>query len=224
MSNQKTIWAIIGGIIVLALIIYGLFFESKKTTGLEINNQTNNNTMSPIITLKTSLGEIQFETYPTDAPKTVANFIKLAKNGYYDGLIFHRVIDGFMIQGGDPNCSPELSKQPATGPCGTGGPGYQFEDELNPETQSYQAGYKKGVVAMANAGPNTNGSQFFIMLEDYPLTNDYTIFGKVIKGQEIVDQIGKSSVDDNDKPLEMIRITKVSVSGDETKTQTSLVQ
>jgi len=208
----------------LALIIYGLFFESKKTTGLEINNQTNNNTMSPIITLKTSLGEIQFETYPTDAPKTVANFIKLAKNGYYDGLIFHRVIDGFMIQGGDPNCSPELSKQPATGPCGTGGPGYQFEDELNPETQSYQAGYKKGVVAMANAGPNTNGSQFFIMLEDYPLTNDYTIFGKVIKGQEIVDQIGKSSVDDNDKPLEMIRITKVSVSGDETKTQTSLVQ
>lgn len=224
MSNQKTIWAIIGGIIVLALIIYGLFFESKKTTGLEINNQTNNNTMSPIITLKTSLGEIQFETYPTDAPKTVANFIKLAKNGYYDGLIFHRVIDGFMIQGGDPNCSPELSKQPAIGPCGTGGPGYQFEDELNPETQSYQAGYKKGVVAMANAGPNTNGSQFFIMLEDYPLTNDYTIFGKVIKGQEIVDQIGKSSVDDNDKPLEMIRITKVSVSGDETKTQTSLVQ
>lgn len=224
MSNQKTIWAIIGGIIVLALIIYGLFFESKKTTELEINNQTNNNTMSLIITLKTSLGEIQFETYPTDAPKTVANFIKLAKNGYYDGLIFHRVIDGFMIQGGDPNCSPELSKQPATGPCGTGGPGYQFEDELNPETQSYQAGYKKGVVAMANAGPNTNGSQFFIMLEDYPLTNDYTIFGKVIKGQEIVDQIGKSSVDDNDKPLETIRITKVSVSGDETKTQTSLTQ
>ncbi|MFA7395049.1 MAG: peptidylprolyl isomerase, partial [Candidatus Paceibacterota bacterium] len=134
---------------------------------------------SSIIKLETNLGEIQFETYPADAPETVANFIKLANEGYYDGLIFHRVIDGFMIQGGDPNCSPELSKRPATGPCGTGGPGYQFKDELNPETTSYQAGYQKGVVAMANAGPNTNGSQFFIMLADTPLPHDYTIFGKV---------------------------------------------
>ncbi|HPI24512.1 MAG TPA: peptidylprolyl isomerase [Candidatus Paceibacterota bacterium] len=166
---------------------------------------------SSIIKLETNLGEIQFETYPADAPETVANFIKLANEGYYDGLIFHRVIDGFMIQGGDPNCSPELSKRPATGPCGTGGPGYQFKDELNPETTSYQAGYQKGVVAMANAGPNTNGSQFFIMLADTPLPHDYTIFGKVIKGQEVVDKIGQVKVGQNDKPLETVRVIKATV-------------
>lgn len=216
MENKSTLRLIIGGIIILALVIYGLISFNKPNDKVNspINNQNNDKQMSPIITLETTLGEIQFETYSTDAPKTVANFVKLAKAGYYDGLIFHRVISGFMIQGGDPNCSPELSKQPATGPCGTGGPGYQFEDELDPATPSYQAGYKKGIVAMANAGPNTNGSQFFIMLEDYPLPNDYTIFGKVIKGQEIVDKIGAVEVGGNDKPLESIRIIKASVAGD----------
>ena len=170
-------------------------------------NQSNNKKMSQIVTLDTSLGQIQFETYNNDAPNTVANFVKLADQGYYNGLNFHRVIKGFMIQGGDPNCTPERSK----GGCGSGGPGYQFADELNPATPSYQAGYKKGVVAMANAGPNTNGSQFFIMLADNPLPNAYTIFGKVIKGQEIVDQIGNVQTAAGDRPVETVLIKKVTV-------------
>ncbi|MBI2484513.1 peptidylprolyl isomerase [Candidatus Uhrbacteria bacterium] len=152
-----------------------------------------------LITLNTSQGDITFQTYDADAPKAVKNFTTLAQNGFYDGLIFHRVISGFMIQGGDPNGD------------GTGGPGYTFEDELNPATESYQRGYKKGVVAMANAGPHTNGSQFFIMLEDYPLPNDYTIFGAVTDGQDVVDTIGAVKTDSMDKPLENVMIKSVSV-------------
>ncbi|MEK7507583.1 MAG: peptidylprolyl isomerase [Patescibacteria group bacterium] len=159
-----------------------------------------------VITLKTNFGEIQFETYDADAPKTVANFISLAEKKFYDGLIFHRVIKGFMIQGGDPNCAERGS-----GPCGSGGPGYAFEDELNPATPSYQSGYKKGVVAMANAGPNTNGSQFFIMLADYPLPNNYSIFGKVINGQEVVNAIGDVKTGDGDRPVSAVVIQGVSV-------------
>jgi cyclophilin family peptidyl-prolyl cis-trans isomerase len=171
-----------------------------------INSSNINKKMTNIVTLETSLGEIQFETYNNDAPNTVANFVKLAKEKYYDGLIFHRVIEGFMIQGGDPNCVKG-------GACGAGGPGYQFADELNPATDSYKAGYQKGVVAMANAGPNTNGSQFFIMLADNPLPNAYTIFGKVIKGQDVVDAIGKvkTTGSPTDKPLENVAIKNVTV-------------
>lgn len=122
--------------------------------------------------ITTQKGTIEFELYPEEAPKTVSNFVFLAEEGFYDGLIFHRVEPGFVIQGGDPLGN------------GTGGPGYQFEDEPVKRT------YDKGIVAMANAGPNTNGSQFFIMLEDTPqLPPQYTIFGKVIAGQEVVDSI-----------------------------------
>lgn len=172
---------------------------NNSTNQSASSTQINQNNMTNLITLNTSLGEIQFETYNQDAPNTVANFIKLASQGFYNGVIFHRVIKGFMIQGGDP-----------TG-TGAGGPGYQFADELNPNTPSYKAGYKKGVVAMANAGPNTNGSQFFIMHEDYPLPNAYTIFGKVVKGQEVVDKIANVKVDGNDKPLEPVTIKSVTV-------------
>ena len=181
------------------------------------NNQSNNQTAIKnnlhLITIKTNFGDIKFVTYDADAPKTVNNFITLAQKGFYDNLIFHRVIKGFMIQGGDPNCRPLASAENSalTGPCGTGGPGYQFEDELNPTTDSYKAGYKKGVVAMANAGPNTNGSQFFIMLEDYPLPNNYTIFGKVVSGQEVVDRIGSVATDNNDRPLDAVVMEKVTV-------------
>ena len=160
-----------------------------------------------MITLKTNFGEIQFLTYDADAPKTVANFISLAEKKFYDGLTFHRVINGFMIQGGDPNCTPGRG----SGVCGAGGPGYAFEDELNPATPSYQAGYKKGVVAMANAGPNTNGSQFFILLEDYPLPNNYTIFGKVTRGQEVVDAIGSVKTGEGDRPLTPVVIENVTI-------------
>lgn len=151
------------------------------------------------VTIQTNLGEIVFLTYDMDAPNTVNNFITLAEKNYYDGIIFHRVIDKFMIQGGDP-----------TG-TGTGGPGYTFADELNPDTESYKTGYVTGTVAMANAGPDTNGSQFFIMVADYPLPNNYTIFGKVIKGQEIANAIAQVAKDANDKPLQDVVMEKVTV-------------
>lgn len=162
-----------------------------------------------LITIKTNFGEIQLETFDADAPKTVNNFIALANKGFYNNLIFHRVIKGFMIQSGDPNCSPIPSAD--SGPCGAGGPGYTFEDELNPNTESYKMGYKKGVVAMANAGPNTNGSQFFIMLEDVSLPHNYTIFGKVVEGQEVVDAIGSVPADRNDRPINPVIMESIKV-------------
>jgi len=188
----------------------GTMFSATSSSKNNINNVTNNQTkkMTNLITLKTSLGDIQFETYEKDAPNTVANFVKLASQGFYNGITFHRVIKGFMIQGGDPNCS----KAETASQCGMGGPGYQFADELNPATDSYKAGYKKGVVAMANAGPNTNGSQFFIMLADNPLPNAYSIFGKVVKGQEVVDVIGNVKTGANDRPVETVTIKSVTVS------------
>ena len=156
-------------------------------------------TSKHIVTLKTNFGDISFQTYDDDAPKTVQNFITLAQKGFYNNLSFHRVISEFMIQGGDPKGD------------GTSGPGYQFDDELNPKSLLAQEGYKKGVVAMANAGPNTNGSQFFIMLENYPLPFNYTIFGKVTLGQDVVDKIGQVKTDSHDKPLSPVTIQTVTV-------------
>jgi cyclophilin family peptidyl-prolyl cis-trans isomerase len=181
---------------VVATAIAGgwLFFKNNNNQPV-VPEEKNMHTVN----IKTSMGEIKIQTYDADAPKTAQNFIALAEKGFYDNLTFHRVIKGFMIQGGDPNGN------------GTGGPGYTFEDELNPDADSYKVGYKKGVVAMANAGPNTNGSQFFIMLEDYPLPHDYTIFGQVISGQEIVDAIGQVPVDANDKPLQTVVMESVTV-------------
>jgi cyclophilin family peptidyl-prolyl cis-trans isomerase len=173
--------------------------EKPVLTETPLADTTLINKTTNMITLETNHGTIVFETYNQDAPNTVANFVKLAESGFYNNLTFHRVIPGFMIQGGDPNGN------------GTGGPGYQFADELNPTTDSYKAGYKKGVVAMANSGPNTNGSQFFIMTADYPLQNDYTIFGKVVSGQEVVDKIANVPKDRNDRPLEPVIMKKVSV-------------
>ena len=169
--------------------------------GTNMSNTTSNtnNKKSHMITIDTNYGKIVFTTYDNDAPNTVANFIKLASKGFYDSLTFHRVIKSFMIQGGDPKGD------------GTGGPGYAFPDELNPNTDSYKAGYKKGVVAMANAGPNTNGSQFFIMTEDYPLPNSYTIFGKVVSGQEVVDTIANVKTGPGDKPSSPVIMKTVSV-------------
>ena len=152
-----------------------------------------------MITIETNFGTISFETFDADAPKTVENFVTLAQKGFYDDVVFHRIIKGFMIQGGDPQGT------------GTGGPGYKFEDELNPRTPSYQAGYQKGVVAMANAGPNTNGSQFFIMLADTPLPHNYTIFGRVVSGQDVVDKIGFVKTGANDRPISPVVMKKVSV-------------
>lgn len=158
---------------------------------------TTDNKKTHMVTIETNYGNIVFETYDSDAPNTVKNFLTLADKGFYNGVIFHRVIKGFMIQGGDP-----------TG-TGRGGPGYQFADELNSATQSYKNGYKKGVVAMANAGPNTNGSQFFIMHEDYPLQHNYTIFGHVVSGQDVVDKIANVQTGANDKPVSDVKMLKV---------------
>ncbi len=124
------------------------------------------------IRLHTDEGDIVFELFADTAPKTVSNFVYLTTEKYYDGLTFHRREEGFVIQGGDPRGT------------GTGGPGYKFEDELK---DSYK--YERGVVAMANSGPNTNGSQFFIMLKDTPLPHLYSIFGRVTEGMDVVDKI-----------------------------------
>jgi cyclophilin family peptidyl-prolyl cis-trans isomerase len=146
-------------------------------------------------TLHTSAGAIELELYPEDAPKTVDNFTRLAGEGFYDGVIFHRVIPDFMIQGGDP-----------TG-TGTGGPGYQFEDEFNEHK------VERGALAMANAGPNTNGSQFFIVTtESAPwLDGKHTVFGKVTKGQEVADRISMVDRDGRDKPLTPVTIDRVEI-------------
>ncbi len=195
--NKTKLLTILGSVVLIGVIGFIILANNPKTAPLVTENNMH------IITIKTNFGEIQFQAYDADATKTVRNFISLATRGFYDNLTFHRVIKGFMIQGGDPNGD------------GTGGPGYTFEDELNPNTESSKRGYLKGVVAMANAGPNTNGSQFFIMLEDYPLPHNYTIFGNVIKGQNVVDAIGNVKTDANDKPLSPVIIESVVVEKNE---------
>ena len=152
--------------------------------------------------IETNQGTIRFELLETDAPKTTENFITLAERGYYDGVIFHRVIKGFMIQGGDPT---------GTGRGGESAWGGRFADEIDATSELYKVGYKAGIVAMANAGPNTNGSQFFIMHADYPLPPHYAIFGRVTEGQEVVNAIASTAKDRNDKPTEPVVMEKVTI-------------
>ena len=150
--------------------------------------------------LETNKGIIKFELLEEDAPKTTENFRLLAEKGYYDGVIFHRVIKNFMIQGGDPL---------GEGYGGESAWGGKFDDEINKTSELYQSPYNKGTVAMANSGPNTNGSQFFIMHVDYPLPPSYTKFGKVTEGQNVIDEIAETAVGQNDKPLEEVKMLKV---------------
>ena len=156
--------------------------------------------------LHTSMGNITVKLYPADAPNTVANFVKLASSGFYDGVKFHRVIKGFMIQAGDPNSKDDSNP----GSWGKGGPGYKFADEINPTSDLYKRGYTHGVLAMANSGPDTNGSQFFIMATNRPLPPKYTIFGEVISGLDVVDAIDAVATDGNDRPLQPVVIKTVS--------------
>ena len=151
--------------------------------------------MGTAATLQTNYGAIDVELFDEDAPKTVENFLTLARQRFYDGVVFHRVIPGFMIQGGDP-----------TG-TGTGGPGYTFEDEINAHR------VERGALAMANAGPNTNGSQFFIVTaESAPwLDGKHTVFGRVTRGMEIVDAISDVERDARDKPHADVVIERVEV-------------
>lgn len=152
--------------------------------------------------IQTNKGTIRFELLETEAPKTTENFIKLAERGYYDGVIFHRVINGFMIQGGDPT---------GTGRGGESASGGRFNDEINRSSDVYKTGYRAGTVAMANAGPNTNGSQFFIMHVDYPLPPNYTIFGRVTEGQDVVNAIATTQTDRNDRPTSDVKMEKVTI-------------
>jgi len=149
--------------------------------------------MPSTATMQTNLGTLTLELFDEDAPKTVGNFKKLAGEGFYDGIIFHRVIKDFMIQGGDP-----------TG-TGTGGPGYTFEDEFNDHK------VVRGALAMANAGPNTNGSQFFIVTADECpwLDGKHTVFGEVTGGQDVVQRIGSTQTDGRDRPVEPIGIVAI---------------
>jgi cyclophilin family peptidyl-prolyl cis-trans isomerase len=158
-------------------------------------------------TLETDKGSIELEFLPTDAPKAVENFRLLAERGYYNNLTFHRIVRGFMIQGGDPSGD------------GTGGEsawGGTFEDEITPDSPTYSNGYRRGIVAMANAGPNTNGSQFFIMHQDYPLPPAYVIFARVTKGIEVVDALAETPTTRGpdggmSQPLTPPRIKKVTI-------------
>ncbi|MBP9765725.1 MAG: peptidylprolyl isomerase [Candidatus Pacebacteria bacterium] len=149
--------------------------------------------------LHTNMGDITL-SLSTDKPDTTSNFIKLASSGFYNGVKFHRVIKGFMIQTGDPLSKDDTKKDS----WGTGGPGYKFADELTGKET-----YTVGTVAMANSGPNTNGSQFFIMTSDTPLPPSYTVFGKVILGQEVAQKIQEVKTGQSDRPLESIIINSV---------------
>lgn len=154
---------------------------------------------------ETSMGNFTLELFEQQAPNTVANFIKLAESNFYNGVIFHRVIDGFMIQGGDP-----------TG-TGRGGPGYKFADEIHPQFKHNS----EGILSMANSGPNTNGSQFFITLTATPhLDGRHTVFGKVTEGMDVVKKIGKTQTKAGDRPatdvvMNKVKIEKVTANCDE---------
>jgi cyclophilin family peptidyl-prolyl cis-trans isomerase len=147
-------------------------------------------------TIRTNRGDITATLFADESPATVNNFVFLAREGFYDGVIFHRVIKGFMIQGGDP-----------TG-TGTGGPGYRFADELD---AARSRGYKMGTLAMANAGPNTNGSQFFIMHQDYGLPPQYSVFGKATDGLDVVDEIATTATGAGDRPVEDVVISTIEI-------------
>jgi cyclophilin family peptidyl-prolyl cis-trans isomerase len=157
--------------------------------------------------IETDKGPIEIEFFSDEQPKAVENFRLLAEHGYYDGLTFHRVVKGFMVQGGDPSGN------------GTGGEsawGGFFADEINPSSALYQGGYRRGLLAMANAGPNTNGSQFFIMHADYPLPPNYVIFAKVTSGLDVVDALASVETTMGDdgamsRPVTPLKIAKVTV-------------
>jgi cyclophilin family peptidyl-prolyl cis-trans isomerase len=179
-------------ITILTLILTSVNFSQKK----ESNKMTDSTTVAVI---KTNMGTLEIELYLKEVPKTVENFVGLAKKGYYDGIIFHRVIDNFMIQGGDPT--------------GTGRGGESFwAKKFNDEFVTTLKHDSAGVLSMANAGPNTNGSQFFITLAATPwLDGKHTIFGKVINGMDVVKAIGKVAKNQSDRPLEDVIMESVTI-------------
>jgi peptidylprolyl isomerase len=179
---------------------------------LKVTNPDNINSMNPTAVLETNKGTIEIELYKDTMPITAGNFEKLVKEGYYDGIKFHRVIENFMIQGGDP-----LTKDDSQmARWGTGGPGYAIADE---HVAGELLTNVRGTISMANAGPNSGGSQFFINLVDNtgldfdkpPFTSKHPVFGRVVKGMEVVDAIGQVEVGVNDRPVEAVVITKATI-------------
>lgn len=215
MENKQTFWIIGFGIIIVAIALGLLYFgdpknsikkPSKNTQNTNMENTENkiaDENITNTVVFKTTKGDITIGLFGKDAPKTVENFLKLAKDGTYAGTRFHRVIKDFMIQGGDP-----LSKDDSKASMwGTGGPGYKFEDEINKNK------LVRGTLAMANSGPNTNGSQFFIVTTSATpwLDGKHTAFGKVISGMEVVDAIETTKTLSGDRPEEPITLTSVEV-------------
>lgn len=173
----------------------GKVFQFEKKEIVEMNGQSVTPQKNPVVRIATSKGDIIVELFEDEAPNTIANMITLAEAGFYKGMSFHRIINGFMAQGGCPN-----SKRGAAGMPGTGGPGYRFADEFNPKLRHN----KRGILSMANAGPGTNGSQFFICFGPTPhLDNRHTVFGEVIQGLEILDKL-EASGSQSGKPMESI--------------------
>lgn len=156
-------------------------------------------------TIATEIGDIEVDLFTDSAPKATANFVDLARKGFYEDVIFHRVIPGFVIQGGDGEFGKKSSMN--AGRVGTGGPGYRFEDE------PVKGDYVRGALAMANAGPNTNGSQFFVCTADLTgrLPKNYTLFGQVSKGMDVVDRIASAGRNSRDLPNEPVAMTAVTI-------------
>ncbi len=183
--------------------------EDNKNENIIMDTQQENSQKNPIATLHTNKGDIALELFLDRMPITAGNFLKLAESGYYDGIKFHRVIDGFMIQGGDPN-----SKGDNTATYGTGGPGYAIEDEFVDGISNV-----RGTISMANSGPNSGGSQFFINLvnntnldfDKQPLSSKHPVFGKVVGSLDVVDSIGGVAVGARDIPVDAVVIENISV-------------
>jgi len=181
-------------IVVLVVLILLFIATRGSITGDAIDNKNEKMTNKKIL-LKTTEGDITIELFSEDMPITAGNFEKLVSEEFYNGVIFHRVIDGFMIQGGDP-----------TG-TGTGGPGYQIKDEFTSDNKN-----NRGTLSMANAGPNTGGSQFFINLVNNNFLDDkHPVFGKVVEGMDVIDKIAKTQTDHADKPTKEIKIIKAEI-------------
>lgn len=196
-ENGKILLLAVG---ILVVSIVGLLFLNQSNLTSDImDDNTNNDLPNYTATIKTNMGDIEIDLFEKETPKTVENFVKLSKEGFYNGLIFHRVVKDFVIQGGDPEGT------------GRGGPGYQFDDEIT------ERKYTKYSLGMANAGPNTNGSQFFITvgsIQDANLKNldgNYTLFGVVTSGKDVVDKIAVVSVDENDKPLTPVKMESITI-------------
>ena len=186
--------------LVFLLALFVLFTTGCSAAGMNDKDKGAKKMANPIAVFETDHGTFEIELFEDKAPITVKNFIDLAEKGFYDGLIFHRVIDGFMIQGGDPNG------------MGTGGPGYTIPDEFHKDLKHDD----EGILSMANAGPNTGGSQFFITLAATPwLDGHHSVFGKVVKGMDVVRAIGKVDTDFQDKPLAKVVMEKVTIRREE---------